>query len=109
MRLRDAPDQSHTVPGAEDLIFHATFKVLDTVIMATDVGYQGPESKPNFDGFSLLLQMKSAELAEGVFSALSDQVQVLVPFAQSKFTSWYGFVIDRFGVSWKLNVDSSSK
>ena len=30
MRFRDSPDQSHTLPGMEDLIFHATFRVLET-------------------------------------------------------------------------------
>lgn len=104
MRFRDSPDQSHMVPGMEDLIFHASFRVLGTVIMASDVGYEDSESRPTFGGFSLLLQMESAELAERAFAALADQGQVVVPFARSKFTSWYGIVIDRFGVSWKLNV-----
>ncbi len=106
MRFRDSPDQSHTLPGMEDLIFHATFRVLDTVIKASDVGYENSESKPTFAGFSLLLQMESAESAERAFNALADQGQVVIPFAKSKFTAWYGIVVDRFGISWKLNVES---
>jgi PhnB protein len=104
MRFRDSPDQSHTLPGMEDLIFHATFRVLDTVIEASDVGYKDPESKPLFAGFSFALQMDSADAAERAFVALSEQGQVVIPFGKSKFTSWYGIVIDRFGVSWKLQV-----
>ncbi|MEL6107698.1 MAG: VOC family protein [Planctomycetota bacterium] len=104
MRFRHAPDQSHTRPGMEDLIFHATFRVLDTVLMASDVGYESPDSRPSFNGFSLLLQMPSADRAERAFEGLSEEGQIVVPFAKSKFTSWYGVVEDRFGVSWKLNV-----
>lgn len=108
MRFRDSPDQSHTRPGMEDLIFHATFRVQDTVIMASDVGYEDSDSKPTFAGFSLALQMESADLAERAFAALADQGEIVVPFAESKFTSWYGIVNDRFEVSWKLNVDANS-
>ncbi|TWT81742.1 hypothetical protein CA13_31950 [Planctomycetes bacterium CA13] len=107
MRFRESPDQSHTRAGMEDLIFHATFRVLDTVIMASDVGYEDSDSKPTFAGFSLALQMDSPVVAKRAFDALADQGQVVVPFAESKFTSWYGIVIDRFGVSWKLNVNAT--
>ena len=106
MRFRDAPDQSFALPGNEDLIFHATFRVLGTVIMASDVGWEDSQSKPDFAGFSLVLQMESSESAARAFDALSDQGEIVIPFAQSKFTAWYGVVIDRFGVSWKLNVNA---
>jgi len=106
MRFRDSPDQSHTLPGMEDLIFHATFRILDTVIEASDVGYKDSESKPFFAGFALALQMESADMAVRAFAALSDQGQVVIPFAKSKFTAWYGIVVDRFGVSWKLSVSA---
>jgi PhnB protein len=104
MRFRDSPDQSHTEPGMEDLVFHATFRIQGTVFTASDVGYEGTHSKPVFDGFSLELQLDSADVAKRMFDALSDQGQVVIPFSRSKFTLWYGIVIDRFGVSWKLNV-----
>ena len=108
MRFRESPDPSHTRPGMDDLIFHATFRVLDTVIMASDVGYEDSDSKPTFAGFSLALQIDSPDVGNRAFAALADQGQVVVPFAKSKFTSWYGIVIDRFGVSWKLNVSADS-
>jgi uncharacterized glyoxalase superfamily protein PhnB len=34
MRFRDCPDQSHTKPGMEDLIFHATFQIDGSDFMA---------------------------------------------------------------------------
>ncbi|MEM8735493.1 MAG: VOC family protein [Planctomycetota bacterium] len=107
MRFRDAPDSTFTRPGIEDLIFHATFRVFDTIIEASDVGYEGPESKPTFAGFALLIKVKSADAAKRAFAALAEGGHVVVPFAESKFTAWYGVVTDRFGVSWKLNVESN--
>lgn len=106
MRFRESPDQSHTRPGMDDLIFHATFRIYDTVFMASDVGYENPDSRPEFRGFSLALQMTSLETAKEAFVALADGGEIVIPLAESKFTSWYGIVIDRFGVSWKIIVST---
>ncbi|TWU52000.1 VOC family protein [Rubripirellula reticaptiva] len=108
MRFRDSPDQSHTKPGMEDLVFHATFRIDGTVFMASDVGYVDTESEPVFAGFAIALQMDSLERGKSIFEGLANGGQVLIPLTKSAFTSWYGIVIDRFGISWKINVDSKS-
>ena len=105
MRFRESPDQRHSRPGMEDLIFHATFRIEDTEFMASDVGYAIDKSPTLLSGFSFAIQLSSIERAQRIFSNLSDQGQVVVPLAESTFTSWYGIVVDRFGVSWKINVD----
>ena len=107
MRFRDSPDQSHTKSGMEDLIFHATFRIDGTVFMASDVGYMDADSAAVFAGFSLLLRLDSTDRARRVFDALADSGKVLIPLAQSALTSWYGIVIDRFGISWKITVDEN--
>lgn len=105
MRFRESPDQRHSPPGMEDLIFHATFRIEGTEFMASDVGYVKEKSPTPFSGFSLALQLSSVERAKRIFSNLSNHGQIVIPLAESAFTSWYGIVIDRFGVSWKINVD----
>ena len=102
MRFRDSPDQRYSTAGAEDLIFHATFRIEGTEFMASDVG-AGEGSVP-FSGFSLALQLDSVDRAKRIFSRLARLGQIVVPLSESAFTSWYGIVIDRFGVSWKINV-----
>lgn len=104
MRFRDCPDQSYTPEGMEDMIFHATFRIDDTEIMASDVGYINEDSKPDFTGFALALQLRSVERAKQVFNALVVGGQVVIPLAEAAFTDWYGIVLDRFGVSWKITV-----
>jgi len=84
------------------LIFHATFRIEGTEFMASDVG-AGEGSVP-FSGFSLALQLDSVDRAKRIFSRLARLGQIVVPLSESAFTSWYGIVIDRFGVSWKINV-----
>ncbi|QDT02267.1 hypothetical protein K227x_06400 [Rubripirellula lacrimiformis] len=109
MRFRDSPDQSHTQPGMEDMIFHATFRIDGTEFMASDVGYARGAADAVFAGFSLALRLSSIDRAKLAFQALADQGQIVIPLAKSAFTSWYGIVIDRFGVSWKINVDGNLK
>ena len=105
MRFRESPDQKYSQAGSEELIFHATFRIEGTEFMASDVGYAKEKSPSPFSGFSLALQLSSVEKARRVFSALSTHGHIVIPLAESAFTSWYGIVIDRFGVSWKINVD----
>ena len=106
MRFRESPDQSHSRAGMEELVFHATFRIEGTEFMASDVGYREGKSPTPFSGFSLALQFSSVDKAKRMFAALSRDGRVVVPLAESAFTSWYGVVLDRFGVSWKINVDS---
>jgi PhnB protein len=73
--------------------------------MASDVGYTPGGNPTPFSGFSLALKLSSVERAKRIFSTLSQDGRVVVPLAESVFTSWYGVVLDRFGVSWKINVD----
>jgi PhnB protein len=107
-RFRESPDQRYAQAGMEELIFHATFRIAGTEFMASDVGYLKGKSPPPFSGFSLALNLSSIEKARRIFSALSDDGRVVMPLAESAFTSWYGIVIDRFGVSWKINVASKT-
>ncbi|TWU44655.1 hypothetical protein Poly51_59240 [Rubripirellula tenax] len=104
MRFRDCPDQSHAEPGMEDLIFHATFRIDGSDFMASDVGFNDIETPPEFAGFSLLLRFDSTERAKRAFACLADRGTIVIPFEKSAFTDWYGIVVDRFGVSWKFNV-----
>jgi PhnB protein len=104
MRFRDCPDQSNTKPGMEDLIFHATFQIDGSEFMATDVGFNDTDTPAEFSGFSLLLRFDSIDKAKSVFMTLAEGGTIAIPLEKSSFTAWYGIVIDRFGVSWKINV-----
>jgi PhnB protein len=108
MRFRESPDRKFSKPGMEDLVFHATFRIEGTEFMASDVGFVAGENPAPFSGFSLALQLKSEAKAQQIFGALSQGGQIVIPLAKSAFTAWYGVVLDRFGVSWKINVEAQN-
>ena len=108
LRFRDCPDPSQRRPGLEEKIFHATFRIGSTVIMASDCGCEKSPDAPTFAGFSFALRVETPEKAEQFFKALSDGGRVEVPLAKTFFAERYGIVVDRFGISWKVMVESEA-
>jgi PhnB protein len=105
MRFRESPDKSVMRPGMENKIFHATFRIGSTELMASDVGCSDSQADATFNGFSLALCAATPNKAEKFFASLSDGGQVQIPLAETFFASRYGIVVDRFGISWKIMVE----
>src|ERR1700749_3854589 len=77
-RFKDLPpsEQAMSPPGAENKVMHATLRIGDTTIFASDGQCQG---KSSFQGFSLSLNAASEAEAEKLFNALADGGQVRMP------------------------------
>src|SRR5262249_60013520 len=97
MRAKDSPDPAVSMPGAPDKILHATFKVGDTMVMASDGRNQG---RPQFQGFALSLTVPNEAEAKRLFAALSDGGQEHVPLTKTFFSASFGLGADRFGLPW---------
>jgi predicted 3-demethylubiquinone-9 3-methyltransferase (glyoxalase superfamily) len=54
--------------------------------------------------FSFFVTCESGDAQEDAFAALSDGGSVLMPLDNYGFSSRFGWVNDRFGVSWQLNL-----
>ena len=104
MRFKDSPEPHKpgmVPPGSENKVMHASFRIGDTTLMASDGRCLG---KPSFQGFSLSLTVPNDAEAERLFAALGDGGQVQMPMAKTFFSSRFGMVGDRFGVSWMVIV-----
>jgi PhnB protein len=104
MRYKDGPEPAQPgmiPPGAENKVMHASLKIGDSVVMASDGHCLG---KPNFEGFSLSVSVSNDAEAERRFAALADGGQVRMPLAKTFFASRFGMVADRFGVGWMIRV-----
>jgi PhnB protein len=109
MRFRDCPDRSQARPGMEEKIFHATIRIGDTVIMASDCGCENPSAATAFAGFSLAVRVETPEKAERFFTDLSEGGRIQIPLLETFFAKRYGIVVDRFGISWKIMVESNGE
>jgi len=104
MRFKDNPEpQGGCVPAPEtaEKVMHASLRIGDTVIMASDGRCQG---KASFQGFSLTLNVQNEAEADRLFAALGEGGQVQMPLTRTFFSSRFGMVADRFGVTWMVLV-----
>jgi PhnB protein len=104
MRFKDCPEpQEHSTaaPGAGDKVMHASFRIGDTTVMASDGECRG---QPSFQGFSLSLTASDEAEAERLFGALAEGGQVRQPLIKTFFSPRFGMVVDRFGVPWMVVV-----
>jgi PhnB protein len=104
MRFKESPEPPPpgTIPaGHEDKIMHASFRVGQSRIMASD-GCSA--DKPSFQGFSLSLLLPSEKDADRAFAALADGGEVQMPLTKTFWSPRFGMVTDRFGIGWMINV-----
>ena len=104
MHYKDSPEPHEPgmiPPGAENKVMHASFRVGETTVMASDGRCQG---QPKFQGFALSLAASDEAEAERLFAALADGGQVQMPLSKTFFSSRFGMVADRFGVGWMVIV-----
>ena len=102
MRFKEAPE-GQFAPGLEDKIMHSSFKIGDTVVMASD-GMCSGEPKTEFKGVSLTLNPTTEAECERLFNALAEGGQVTQPLVETFFSPRFGMVADRFGVPWMVVV-----
>lgn len=106
MRNKESPEPpppGMVPPGSENKIMHASFRVGDTTIMASDGHCKGA---PKFEGFSLSITAGDPAAAERLFGALGKGGQVQMPLTKTFFSPAFGMVADRFGVSWMVYVET---
>ena len=104
VRNKDSPEPpapGMLPPGSENKVMHASFRIGETEVMASDGHCQGT---PSFRGFSLCLTPADEAGATELFAALADGGQVQMPLGKTFFSPSFGMVADRFGVSWMVFV-----
>jgi|SRR6185312_10705953 len=105
MRFKDCPEPQPGMvqPGAEEKVMHASVRIGETQIMASDGRCMG---QPSFQGFALSIAATNDAEAERLFAALSNGGKVQMPLGKTFFASSFGMVADRFGVMWMIIAES---
>ncbi|MEX0275729.1 MAG: VOC family protein [Flavobacteriaceae bacterium] len=89
-------------PGKEGTVMHATFNLNGKLFMCSD-------SPPIHDwdftpAVSNYVECADENELERLFTKLSENGKVMMPLDNYGFSQKFGFVEDRFGVSWQLNL-----
>jgi PhnB protein len=104
MRFNESPEPpagGSCAGAAGDKIMHATLRIGESNLMMSDGECKG---RTQFTGFALSLTVANAAEAHERFDALANGGAVVMPLARTFFSSCFGMVTDRFGVSWMVVV-----
>lgn len=88
--------------GVEGTVLHATFSLKGQVFMCIDSSV-----KHEFTftpAISLFVTCDTEEEIDRVFEKLSQDGAVLMPLSASPLSAKFGWVEDKYGVSWQLNL-----
>ena len=87
-------------PGFENKVMHASFRIGDSAMMASD----GCGPGGTFQGFSLSLAVATEAEADRAFAALADGAQIKMPLEKTFWSPRFGMLTDRFGIGWMVTV-----
>ncbi|HKP04604.1 MAG TPA: VOC family protein [Chthoniobacterales bacterium] len=101
-RFKESPEPQPGLPECfGDKVMHASIRIGDTMLMASDGRCEG---EANFEGFSLSVTVPDEAEATRVFTALSEGGLVTMPLAKTFWADKFGVLQDRFGVGWMVSV-----
>lgn len=90
--------------GAEGTVVHAIFSLNGQLFMCIDSNVEhGFTFTP---AMSLYVNCGSEDEIDRLFEELSQDGTVLMPLESYPFSEKYGWVSDRYGVSWQLSLES---
>jgi PhnB protein len=103
MRFKDCPEPAPggVNPEVADKVMHASLRIGDSTLFLSDGRCKGPAA---FEGVSLTLSAANDAEAQKLFTALAEGGKVTMPLAKTFFSSHFGMLSDRFGVSWMIIV-----
>jgi PhnB protein len=90
--------------GPDEAIMHASLKVGDSVIMASDnCSKEHPTNVGN--NISLAIGSSDVAAAESMFEKMSDGANVIMPMQETYWAERFGMLTDKFGINWMFNVE----
>jgi predicted 3-demethylubiquinone-9 3-methyltransferase (glyoxalase superfamily) len=92
--------------GAEGSVMHATFTLNGQEFMAID-----SNMKHEFTftpSMSLYVRCESEAEIDALFATLSQGGEVMMPLDRYPFSQKFGWLADKFGVSWQLTLEKAS-
>ena len=88
----------------KEKVLHARFLFNDCEIYASDV-FPGQIVNLDNNNVALSLTFTDLEKAKIIFSQLSKNGNIRVPFEKQFWGAWHGNFTDRFGIRWMINVE----
>ncbi|WP_163103203.1 VOC family protein [Peribacillus alkalitolerans] len=89
-------------PGPEGSVMHATFSLKGQEFMCIDSYVK--HAFTFTPSFSIFLTCDTEEEIDRLYEKLNDGGKVLMPLGDYSFSKKFGWVVDKFGISWQLSL-----
>lgn len=104
MSFGDLPDgERPPFDVSDDLVMHAALTMDDGALLMASDDPTGDGS--GVTGAAVNLTLTDQDRARQVFEALAEGGSVEMPLGETFWSPLFGSCVDRFGVSWMVNVD----
>lgn len=100
MTFGDSPERGNVAEHWQEKIMHAHLNLGNQFLMGCDAP-EGWHQKPQ--GFSVQLQVDSAEKAERIFAALAKGGTIKMPMEETFWAKRFGALVDQFYIPWMIN------
>lgn len=97
-----SPMSDQTPPEWRDKIMHARLTVGEATLMGSDAP---PGRYEETKGMTVALNADTADEAERVFHALSENGTVQMPIQSTFWATRFGMLVDQFGTPWMINFE----
>jgi PhnB protein len=105
-RYGGSPMADGAPAGWEDKVMHGSVTVAGRTLMGADIA---PERYEEPKGISLSLQIANAADAERIFTELARDGRIVVPLEKTFWAERFGMVVDRFGIPWLINCETTGE
>ena len=103
----EAPDPSIFGPNVGNKLMHARLDADGASIMASD--WLAPDPYPGMGGFSVTLEVESADEAKRLFDTLAEGGRVNMPFGKTFYSDGFGMLVDKFGTPWMVMAETNTQ
>ena len=103
-RFKDTPEKDKISPADQQKIMHVGLPIgKGNVLMATDALESMGHPVKMGNNINLSLETQNKEESDKIFNALSVGGKIEMPLQNTFWGSYFGSVIDKFGIYWLVN------
>ena len=104
-RYADSPMIDVVPEGWGNRIMHGSIRIGGKLLEGADVP---PDRYEKPQGFSLALNVPNPDEAERLYEKLGEGGKVMYTIAKTFWSERFGMVVDRFGIPWMINCETTS-
>lgn len=99
------PDPNYPIADADkEKIMHITLAInKGTMLMGSDISGEWDKKIKQGNNFTISINADNKKHADNLFESLSKDGQVIMPMSNTFWGSYFGMLVDQFGIQWMVS------